>query len=76
MMLQLGYALYKMDLDGSNTTLLKNLETDSNILCEFDNWIFIADNNDSEGRFELVSKDGKQNIILFKLDLTRIYRGR
>ena len=66
-----GVAIYKMDLDGSNLTELTRLEQYSEMLCEFDNWLFFADNNDSEGRFELISKDGKQSIILYRLDLTQ-----
>ena len=66
-----GVALYKMDLDGENLTELTRLESSSESLCEFDDWLFFLDNNESEGRLELISKDGDQSIVLFRLDLTQ-----
>lgn len=62
-----GIALYKMDLDGSNKTLLTKLEGYSEFLCEFDNWIFFSDFGEEEGRFEVISKDGNQTIVLYRL---------
>lgn len=65
-----GVAVYRMELDGSNVTELTKLDSYSTMLCEFGDWLYYSDNDDYEGRFELVSKDGKQSIVLYNLDLT------
>lgn len=68
-----GVAVYRMDLDGSNVTQLAKLDTYSEMLCEFGDWLFFSDSNNEEGRFELISKDGKQSIVLYSLDLSIYY---
>ena len=65
-----GVAVYRMDLDGSNVTQLTKLDTYSEVLCEFDNWLFFSDTDNETGTFELISKDGKQSIVLYSLDLS------
>lgn len=65
-----GVAIYRMDLDGSNITELTKLDSYSTMLCEFGDWLYYSDNDDYEGRFELISKDGKQSIVLYNLDLS------
>lgn len=66
-----GVGLYKMDLNGENVTQLAKIDNYSENLAEFDNWLFYTDNNEDEGRFMLVSKDGKQTIALYRLDFSQ-----
>ncbi len=68
-----GVAVYRMDLDGKNVTQLTKLDTYSEMLCEFGDWLFFSDSNNEEGKFELISKDGKQSIVLYSLDLSVYY---
>ena len=65
-----GVGVYRMDLNGTNKTELTKLDSTSEVLCEFDNWLYFSDNDENEGRFEIVSKDGKQLITLYSLDLS------
>ena len=65
-----GVGVYRMDLDGTNKTELTKLDSTSEVLCEFDNWLYFSDIDENEGRFEIVSKDGKQLITLYSLDLS------
>lgn len=65
-----GVGVYRMNLDGTNKTELTKLDSTSEVLCEFDNWLYFSDNDENEGRFEIVSKDGKQLITLYSLDLS------
>lgn len=69
-----GIAVYRMDLDGQNITQLAKLDNYSENLGEFDDWLFITDNNDREGKFILISKDGKQTITLYRLDFSRFLK--
>lgn len=66
-----GIGLYRMDLNGENITQLAKIDTYSESLGEFDNWLFYTDNNENEGRFMLVSKDGTQIITLYRLDFSQ-----
>lgn len=66
-----GVAIYRMDLDGSNVTELTKLDKYTEVLCEFDNYIFYSDTDGKTGKFEIISKDGKQNIVLYSLDLSK-----
>ena len=68
-----GVAVYRMDLDGSNVTQLAKLDTYSEMLCEFGDWLYYSDSDNEVGRFELISKDGKQSITLYSLDLSVYY---
>ena len=68
-----GVAVYRMDLDGSNVTQLVKLDTYSEMLCEFGDWLYYSDSDNEVGRFELISKDGKQSITLYSLDLSVYY---
>ena len=68
-----GLAVFRMDLDGKNVKELHRLEEETNSVCVTKDWIFYLDSNETEGRMELLSFDGKQNIVLFKLYYSNYY---
>lgn len=67
-----GIAVYRMDLDGSNVKELAKLDSYSEMLCEFGDWLYFSDSDTEKGRFKIVSKDGRQVVVLYDLDLSKI----
>ena len=63
--------IFKMNLDGTNEELVKELESTSTFLAVLEDWIVYMDETEDEGTIGMVSKDGKKYQELYSLNFDK-----
>lgn len=63
--------IFKMNLDGTNEELVKELNSTSTFLAVLDEWIVYMDETENEGTIGMVSKDGKKYQELYSLNFDK-----
>ena len=63
--------IFKMNLDGKNEELVKELNSTSTFLAVLDEWIVYMDETENEGTIGMVSKDGKKYQELYSLNFDK-----